>query len=470
MRSPFVRRLVAGLGAGCLTLSMLGPRVAQGAAPTLTRLPYLTDMTSTSVAVNFATDTDSPHPVVSWGPAGGACNTSTTGVTAHQMTVAGQTEYQFLATLSGLSPSSSYCYALTQAGVNLLGATPSPVFTTFPVSGTTVGFSFAVFGDWGDVGTSGTNPDEANVLAHVASSHVNFVMTVGDNSYPGGSQTNFGDLIHTGTSTSEVFGGSFWPRFGSGVPGFLPMGNHGMSSGSTYLTDWPQAANAAASGGTYQLQTYCCLDGTNSANYPSAWFAFDYGQARFYFLEAAWANSNVGTGNLYKDDFDYHWTPSSPEYRWLAADLAAHASTPLKFAFFHFPLHSDNATETTDTYLDGPGGLEGLLASNGVDIAFSGHTHLYERNLPQVGSMLSYVTGGGGAPLEPVSTCSAFDAYAIGWSYSKNAGSTCRGSTPASITQVFHFLLVTVSGTQVTVAPTDENGNRFDVQTYALGG
>jgi hypothetical protein len=31
---------------------------------------------------------------------------------------------------------------------------------------------------------------------------------------------------------------------------------------------------------------------------------------------------------------------------------------------------------------------------------------------------------------------------------------------------VYHFLLVTVDGTQVTVTPTDELGRTFDVQTY----
>jgi len=31
---------------------------------------------------------------------------------------------------------------------------------------------------------------------------------------------------------------------------------------------------------------------------------------------------------------------------------------------------------------------------------------------------------------------------------------------------VYHFLLVTVSGTTVTVTPTDEYGRTFDVVTY----
>jgi hypothetical protein len=33
---------------------------------------------------------------------------------------------------------------------------------------------------------------------------------------------------------------------------------------------------------------------------------------------------------------------------------------------------------------------------------------------------------------------------------------------------VYHFLLVTVNGSTVTVRPTDETGRAFDVQTYAF--
>ena len=39
---------------------------------------------------------------------------------------------------------------------------------------------------------------------------------------------------------------------------------------------------------------------------------------------------------------------------------------------------------------------------------------------------------------------------------------------PDSISRVFHFLLVTVKGTRVTVAPTDSLGRTFDVQHYDL--
>ena len=78
------------------------------------------------------------------------------------------------------------------------------------------------------------------------------------------------------------------------------------------------------------------------------------------------------------------------------------------------------------------------------------------------------MTGGGGASLEAVSRCSAFDAYAIGWSSS--GGSSCDAPRPTTASQVYHFLLVSVNGSNVTVTPTDELGRTFDVQTYSLGG
>ena len=148
--------------------------------------------------------------------------------------------------------------------------------------------------------------------------------------------------------------------------------------------------------------------------------------------------------------------PSSrAEYKWLANDLATHPRA-VSFAFLHFPMYSDNSTETSDTWLTGSTHLEGLLGRSGVDIVFNGHAHIYERNRASATGMpVTYVTGGGGGELEPVSRCSSIDQYAIGWSYSSSThGSACgAASRPSTIDRVFHFLLVTVSGTQVTVTP-----------------
>ncbi len=303
-------------------------------------------------------------------------------------------------------------------------------------------------------------------MTQIAKSGARFVMGAGDTAYPSGTQTTYGDLNQTGSNVSTIFGPQFWPKFGASTPFFSATGNHGFNG--TFLTNWPQPTAASDPDERYTMETYCCPNGTNSASYPSAWYAFDVGVARFYVLEASWSSSNVGTADQYKNDYDTHWTPTSPEYLWLAKDLQANPSQ-LKFAFFHYPMYSSNGTEVSDPWLRGPNSLEGLLARNGVAIGFSGHAHNYTRNAKPDGGLVTYVTGGGGARLEPATKCSAPVAYAIGWSYT-TGGSACGTLRPTSIAQVFHFLKVTVDGTHVTVEPTNSQGQTFDVQSYDFPG
>ena len=447
-RGARVRRTGALAAASLLVVALAG---------CLMRAPYFTDASPSAERVNFATLDSSPAPVVTYGPSPG-CNASTvTATLVAPVTVDTQRIYQWNARLTGLSAKTSYCYDVTQGGTDQLnGARPS--FTTPPVAGDTSPYSFAVLGDWG-----GGTQDETNVLSQVRSSGSQFVMTVGDNVYNSGTQTDYGKV-----NSGNVFTTANWPGTLT-APWFPAQGNHGFTQNLPYLQNFPETSTAAASGGRYQQDTYCCLGVMPGSNtYASAWYAFDWGNARFYVLEAAWSDSNGG----YQGDFQAHWNGSvsgcsvcGQELTWLKSDLAAHAGTPLKFAFFHYPLHVDSSSQPSDTFLDGTNALEGVLANNGVKIAFNGHAHLYERNTPQISGkpMVSYVTGGGGAELGQVSGCSSFDAYAIG-----SGGTSCHATKPTSNTQVFHFLKVSVNGRQVTVTPTDENGNRFDVQTFSF--
>jgi hypothetical protein len=448
-------------------------------ASQLRRYPYLTDLVQSYVTVNWATDRSATSGSVQWGAvdAGGACAlTNTTAATKVALTVGSAAEYQWKALLT-LPAGGAYCYRVYLGAVDLLGGDASPRFQTQVPAGSSEPYSFAVVGDWGSVDATNANVDQSNIMALIAASGARFALTTGDNPYPSGSQTNYGDLVQTGADTSAVFGPSFWTVAGASIPLFPTIGNHGMSSSSTdhpHLLNWPQDRAVAASSGRYVRDTYCCLNGTNSASYPSPWYAFDAGPARFYVLDSAWANSNVGTADLYKNDYDYHLTTSSPEYQWLVNDLAAHPGG-MKFAFSHFPLYSGNSSERSDPYLQGPSNLEGLLSDAGVNILFNGHSHVYTRSAPAgAHGLVSYVTGGGGAKLEPVSVCGAPVAAAIGWSYSANGGqgggSKCgSASQPTSKAQVFHFLLVSVNGAQVTVRPTNSLGATFDVQTYTFG-
>ena len=353
--------------------------------------------------------------------------------------------------------------------MRLLGPGPAPTFRSQVSPRSSSPFSFAVIGDWGLVGPSGENSDQEAVIAQIAASDARFAVTTGDTAYPDGSQLSYGDLQQTGSSTSTIFGPAFWAQAGASIPLFNVQGNHGLKA--TALVNWPQDKAVSSSAGRYEMETYCCANGTSSASYPSQWYAFNAGRARFYVLEAAWDNANVGTADLYENDYDAHWTIDSDEYQWLQDDLEANPKK-VSFAFFHFPLYSANATEATDTWLDGPSSLEGLLADHGVDVVFNGHAHIYERNASSAPGMpVSYVTGGAGARLEPVSVCTPIVQYAIGWDYVAGThGSACGSAdAPTDVEHVYHYLLVRVDGTTVTVSPTDELGNTFDVRSYDFG-
>ncbi|MDA8262748.1 MAG: fibronectin type III domain-containing protein [Actinomycetota bacterium] len=493
-RAPSARtahRAAVLVGAGALTLSVLAPpatagaSVVAGVSSELTRAPYLSDLTQSGVQVSWATASQY-RGVVEYGPPG-ACdaNTVISASLGNPVTVGSVREYMNDVRLSGLSPNTTYCYRILSAGslpVDFLGSNPSPEFTTMQPANGTQPFTFDVLGDWGDTTNSGVNDGSVNrnqaaIDAEIAGSGATFAISVGDTAYMGGSQTNYGDLYQTGANVSAVFAPEYWAAPGETIPLMQTDGNHGMNA--TSLAVWPEDISAAASGGMYSMVSYPSIDGSTAMSYPTTTYAFSTGGVRFYMLEASWGNTNVGTASggtcgsncaIYQLDHDAHWTVTSAEYQWLARDLAAHPGG-LKFAFFHFPLYSDNATQPNDGYLDNTPAsafsLEQLLHDNGVELAFSGHAHIYQRNVAVPGGVTSYVTGGGGGVAEPVGRCSTTDAYAVGWSYSNGKGSACGAApVPTSDSQVYNFLRVTVSGSNVTVTPINAAGVSFDQVTY----
>ncbi|MEP6758910.1 MAG: metallophosphoesterase family protein [Actinomycetota bacterium] len=466
----WVRILVALCAAAMTSIGFVVSTEATPSA-TLTRSPYLTDLVAAHVTVNWATTTAVAGSHVTYGRVGKEpCRAHRVNATSTPISVGAVSEFQWKAQLTALAKNTSYCYRVFGDSTDLLGPGPAQTFRSQIPARSSAAFSFAVLGDWGYVGSTGENLDQENLVSQIASSGARFAVTTGDTAYPDGSQLNYGDLQQTGANTSTVFGPSMWTVAGGSIPLFNAQGNHGLRADA--LTNWPQDKAVASSSGRYRMETFCCLNGTSSASYPSGWYAFNAGPARFYVLDAAWDNANVGTSSMYGNDHDYHWDVDSAEYQWLQHDLETHPKT-LSFAFFHFPLYTDNATERSDPWLQGDDNLEGLLAQHGVDVVFNGHAHIYERNAPSASGMpVSYVTGGGGARVEPVSACTPIDQYAIGWDYSASThGSRCGAAAlPTTIDQVYHFLLVTVDGAQVTVTPTDELGRAFDSKTYDFSG
>ncbi|HVB93461.1 MAG TPA: fibronectin type III domain-containing protein [Acidimicrobiales bacterium] len=518
-----LKRLVLGAALGVGVLATMAPAVTNAAAatdtpvpvtpyggfnPALTRAPYVTDLSQTSADVNWATTNASPGPdTLEWGPSGSSCTTNHLAVpsslplsypaagtppsiTGRQFTVGSISERQSTAVMTGLTASTTYCYRVFSGSTDLLGSNSSPTFTTLdPVStGSSSSLTFDVVGDLGETNYStgvdfagSLNTEQAAIDSLIGSSGARFVVLAGDVAYPGGTQNSYGDLQQGGTEVSDIFGPSYWPQTG-GIPTFVSVGNHGQNVDT--LRTWPESGSAMASSGASSYASYPALpaDGTGAGTYPSAWYAISTGNVRIYVLDAGWADSNVGTapGGGYQVDYDQHWTPSSPEYQWLAADLASHPGS-VKMAVFHFPLRSANSTQSSDPYLQNSSSnpnnpsasLEALLANNGVRIAFNGHAHTYQRIIPsQPGQVTSYVTGGGGGVLEPVDNCNGLGSiYALGWSPAgagptSGSGSSCGTATPQSAADVYNFLRVTVTGSTIVVTPTNAAGKTFDPQAY----
>jgi hypothetical protein len=496
---------------------------ATAGTPVLARYPYLTDLTASSVDVIWATDgSDTAGGVVTYGPPGD-CGQSiaVAGGPPSSYTDFGESApyYQHSVVLKNLAPSSTYCYRIysgtSSPDVPLLSEPPQfpTTISTPPTSGS---FSFDVLGDFGETSLTNNAPlDTYNryqdaVDSQLAASAADpdapalFAVSTGDVAYPGGTTTNYGDLNHPAdgvggsAQVSGVFDARYWGKVGSSLPLYAVAGNHGRNS--VFFSTWPTAANADASNGVYSGSTsYPAVNGLPAGNYPSDWYAYTVGGVRFYILDADWNDLSqgsypaLGTGcpsncPSYQADRDEHWRQQSAEYQWLANDLqqdqAARGPNALRMAFFHYPLRVDqnNFTTQQDVYLQNsaanPTGagtsLEALLNTNGVNLVFNGHAHLYERNVAPPGGVPNYVTGGGGGVPTPVAgtACSSTDAYARGWDPGRAIGSSCgspNGSStvrPSSAGQVYHFLKVTVSGTNVTVSPTDSTGAVFDRMTY----
>ena len=121
----------AALCAAIACVMAAAPSQTAAAAPSsmLRRYPYLTDLVTTNVTINWATTTAGTTGSVGYGRVGvESCTAHTESATKTTITVGSTTEYQWKATLSGLATNSAYCYRVFAGTTDLLGSDPSPVF------------------------------------------------------------------------------------------------------------------------------------------------------------------------------------------------------------------------------------------------------------------------------------------------------------------------------------------------------
>src|SRR2546425_848919 len=324
-------------------------------------------------------------------------------------TYAARLDYQSSVPLTGLSAGTAYCYEVFGSGtsaVDMLPASqPFQTFTTLdPVDlRSTTPLTFAVVGDFGETSNRGQASDP---------------------------NANSPTSVNTNQAAIQSLIGSSGARF------VISVGDIAYNDGGNYnYGDLQQTGASVGGAGLTEISDI---------------FGASY-----------WPDTvGAATSKAYQVDADAHFQPTSAEYQWLVNDLQTHPGG-IKLAFFHYPLRSDNATQDSDVYLQQT--LEPLLAKYGVQIAFSGHAHDYERNLTAgPNTILSYVTGGGGGVISTVAGkgCSSWDAYAIGWTYGTGTGQKCGGApAPTSDSMVYHFLKITIQGNTVVVDPINAAGH-----------
>jgi len=218
-----------------------------------------------------------------------------------------------------------------------------------------------------------------------------------------------GDIVASGTTYELWQPQHFWPVqiISDKVPMFPTLGNHEQNS-------------------THHFN-YMSLPGNE------VYYSFDYAGVHIVCLD-----SNAG------------WTPyqaGSPQYEWLIKDLEAHQDAEWTFVYFHHPIFRCQPTRGIEAqrYTWHP-----IFKKYGVDLVLSGHDHYYFRSYP-IGKLgleprqgVHYLTtGGGGAPLYPISE-------------------RIYGAASKSI---HHTTVLDIQGSRIEGRAIDSDGNQFDYFT-----
>jgi len=216
---------------------------------------------------------------------------------------------------------------------------------------------------------------------------------------PAGSATTPAVLIAAGDITScASTGDSATAKLVASMPGTVAvLGDDAYNSGSAseyakcYDPTWGAFLDRTEPvPGNHEYMTrgaagYFGYFGARAGDPGQPWYAYDLGTWRLYAL-----NGNCA--------FIGGCGPSSPQVRWLTADLAAHPSACV-LAYWHQPRFS-SGRHGSDTSV---AGLWDALSAAGAEIVLNGHDHDYERFAPQSDSgkadpngITEFVVGTGG--------------------------------------------------------------------------
>ena len=129
------------------------------------------------------------------------------------------------------------------------------------------------------------------------------------------------------------------------------------------------------------------------------------------------------------------------QLRWLDERLAK-SDANWKVCFFHHPLHTSGRYRASSMWYRFQ--LEPVVADRGVDVAFSGHEHFYERT--QLEDGIQYFVSGGAGSLR--------------------SGDAARASDVArAFDRDYHFMLIEIDGDELHFQAITRTGRTIDAGT-----
>ena len=145
----------------------------------------------------------------------------------------------------------------------------------------------------------------------------------------------------------------------------------------------------------------------SAAHGPEGYYSYDIGAWHVVALNSDICGDPPGCG------------PGSPQYEWLAADLAARRGAACTLAYEHHPpfdwrpwqkfVDPDGDGPNAGSEVAGLRDLWGLMDGEGVDVLLVGHNHMYQRWAPQdvtgardPDGITEFIVGTGGRSLYPL--------------------------------------------------------------------
>lgn len=348
--------------------------------------------------------------------------------------------------LTGLTGGTRYYYRLLVNGVEAQAASPSIYFTTLREPSDPGDIFFTVVGDWGQA-TSG----EADVANLQNGDDPQMIITVGDNAYPNGTQSEW-DNNALAYYVNPMKRALFVPT----------LGNHDVNSSGA--ASWFNSA---------EIKTFA-LPRNAPAGQEERYFSFDSGNVHFVVLD-----SNV---------------PGDATQRaWLANDLAT-TTRKWKFVFLHHtPYSCANGIASLGSNATVRSNWNPLFEYYGVDVVFDGHDHIYERSKPldefsdpngtpgtDGRSSIYVMTGGGGATLDDAAMGDGTGPFRKPFFFSTRencywlqngcpGGVSAAGDTYCSYKRFSYTAVRLVNDTTLTVDTIDRSDVLFDTFTIVKG-